>query len=79
MDVRWGNLADVVVVSLGVTVAVVVLFSLGVAAWSRSGTAGVRHGSPRTGQERLATVVAVLCFGVCLAIAGYGIRIIVPG
>ena len=78
MDVKWGSLGDVCVAGLGITVLVVVVFSLGVMAWARSG-GGTSHPAPRTGRERLAAGVALLCFGVCLAVAGYGIALIVPG
>ncbi len=79
MDVKWGNLGEVFVVSLGVTVVVVVMFALGIAAWARAGTGGLRPDPPRTRPERLAVGVAALCFAVCLAVAAYGIDVIVPG
>jgi hypothetical protein len=79
MGVRWGDLAGVFVVSLGVTVVVVVMFSLGVAAWARAGCDGPRRVAPRTARERAAAVLALLCFASCLAVAGYAIDLIVPG
>ncbi len=79
MDVKWGSLGDVLVVSLGVTVVVVVMFSLGVVAWARTGGAGTHRTAPRTGQERLAAAAACLCFGGCLAVAAYGIDLLIPG
>ncbi|WP_406271466.1 hypothetical protein OH779_32730 [Actinacidiphila glaucinigra] len=78
MDVKWGNLGSVFGASLGITIAVVVMFSLGVAAWGRAGS-GPRDGQPRDGQERAALAVAALCFAACLAVAAYGIDVIVPG
>lgn len=79
MDVKWGNLGDVFVASLGVTVVVVVMFSLGVVAWSRASADGPRRTVPRTGHQKLAAVAACLCFAGCLAVAAYGIDLIVPG
>ncbi|MGI5253687.1 hypothetical protein [Actinacidiphila glaucinigra] len=73
MDVKWGNLGSVFGASLGITIAVVVMFSLGVAAWGRAGS------GPRDGQEKAALAVAALCFAACLAVAAYGIDVIVPG
>ncbi|MDX2851746.1 hypothetical protein [Actinacidiphila glaucinigra] len=78
MDVKWGNLGSVFGASLGITIAVVVMFSLGVAAWGRAGS-GPRDGQPRDGQEKAALAVAALCFAACLAVAAYGIDVIVPG
>lgn len=73
MDVKWGSLAQVFVVSLGATVAVVVIFALGILAASIRQTA--------EGQSRSAavpTVTAALCFSACAAIVLYGIYLIVP-
>ena len=78
MDVKWGNLGSVFGASLGITIAVVVMFSLGVAAWGRAGS-GPRDGQPRDGQEKAALAGAALCFAACLAVAAYGIDVIVPG
>ncbi|REK90679.1 hypothetical protein DY245_08965 [Streptomyces inhibens] len=78
MDIDWGTLAGVFGVSLGITVVVVVMFSLGLAAWARAG-----HGEPAPDrspgrQQKVAAVTAVLCFAACLAVAAYGIDLIVP-
>ncbi|WJY41188.1 hypothetical protein QT196_30120 [Streptomyces sp. P9-2B-2] len=79
MDINWGTLASVFAISLGITAVVVVMFSLGLAAWSRtrhgdpaSDTPGVRH-------QKTATATALLCFASCLGVAGYGIGLIVTG
>ncbi|MFH9244060.1 hypothetical protein ACH4LK_01230 [Streptomyces lydicus] len=79
MDINWSTLAGVFAVSLGVTVVVVVMFSLGLAAWARAG-----HGEPasdvaRARHQKVAAAAAVLCFASCLAVAAYGIDLIVPG
>ncbi|WP_405769705.1 hypothetical protein OG539_34180 [Actinacidiphila glaucinigra] len=78
MDVKWGNLGSVFGASLGITIAVVVMFSLGIAAWGRAGS-GPHDGQPRDGQEKAALAVAALCFAACLAVAAYGIDLLVPG
>ncbi|MEU1948483.1 hypothetical protein ABZ554_40055 [Streptomyces sp. NPDC020125] len=64
-------------VSLGVTVLVVVMFSLGVAAWARAGGGVPRHRRGRS--DTVAAGAAVVCFAACLAIAAYGIDLIIPG
>ncbi|MER6015449.1 hypothetical protein [Streptomyces bluensis] len=74
MGIKWDNLVDVSLASFGVTIAVVVLFSLGIAAWSRAD--GLSDDSAGGGTARVA---AVLCFAACLAVAAFGIDIIVPG
>ncbi|AJZ84293.1 hypothetical protein ACFV27_26345 [Streptomyces antimycoticus] len=74
MGTTWGTIGGVFGVSLGVTVLVVVMFSLGVAAWTRAG------GVPRRGRsDTVAAAAAVVCFAACLAIAAYGIDLIIPG
>jgi hypothetical protein len=76
MSIAWGSLAQVFLVGVGVTVAVVVLFSLGVtglAARADTGETGGGAGA-RTGQG---TVVAALCFAVCVLVVGYGVYLIV--
>ncbi|MEU1305008.1 hypothetical protein [Streptomyces shenzhenensis] len=80
MDIRWDNLGEVSLASFGVTIAVVVLFSLAIAAWSRAGgLRGLRGGAAGGGPARVAAGAAVLCFAACLAVAAYGIDLIVPG
>lgn len=79
MDINWGTLAGVFAVSLGISAVVVVMFSLGLAAWARAG-----HGEPashtsRARHQKAATATAVLCFASCLAVAAYGIALIVTG
>ena len=86
MDVEWGVLGGVFGVSLGITVVVVVMFSLGIAAWARAageyrgGRAAHRGGArPQRDGGKWATAVAAVCFAACLAVAAYGIDLIVPG
>ncbi|MGW3950449.1 hypothetical protein ACWEKM_05695 [Streptomyces sp. NPDC004752] len=76
MDIKWDNLGEVSLASFGVTIVVVVLFSLAIVAWNRAG--GLRGISAGGGQTRVAAGAAVLCFAACLAVAAYGIDIIVP-
>ncbi|MFE1171895.1 hypothetical protein [Streptomyces sp. NPDC058773] len=79
MDIDWGALAGVFAVSLGITVVVVTMFALGLAAWARAGHGDPVPDAPRGRHRKVATVTAVLCFGACLAVAAYGIDLIVPG
>ncbi|GFE27375.1 MULTISPECIES: hypothetical protein [Streptomyces] len=79
MDINWGTLGGVFGVSLGITVVVVVMFSLGLAAWARAGHGEPAPGTPPGRHQKVAAVTAVLCFAACLAVAAYGIDLIVPG
>ncbi|BDH14103.1 hypothetical protein [Streptomyces hygroscopicus] len=78
MDIDWGTLIGVFGVSLGITVVVVVMFSLGLAAWARAGHG--EHAPDRSPgrHQKVASVAAVLCFAACLAVAAFGIDLIVP-
>ncbi|MFG5722646.1 MULTISPECIES: hypothetical protein [Streptomyces] len=72
MHIDWSALTRVAAVSLGVTVAVVVVFTLGVLGLSR---AADRRTGPAT---TLARAQAGLCFLACAVVVGYGIYLIVP-
>ncbi|AQZ62368.1 hypothetical protein BKM31_13645 [[Actinomadura] parvosata subsp. kistnae] len=74
MDVKWGALGQVFVVSLAVSVAVVVVFSLGVMALSARRSVREHHGDGGSG----AVVAATLCFTACAAVVLYGLYLIVP-
>ncbi|MFE2969191.1 hypothetical protein ACFXKC_37045 [Streptomyces sp. NPDC059340] len=76
MDIHWATLAGVCGVSLGITLLTVVLFSVGIAAWPRGDGAG-GGGERARGANRTATAAAVLCFGACLAVAVYGLTLII--
>ncbi|GAQ55626.1 hypothetical protein [Streptomyces acidiscabies] len=70
MHLNWSALGQVAVVSLGVTVAVVVVFSLGVLGLARG---------PEEGSATVAgRAQAGLCFLACAAVVAYGIYLIVP-
>lgn len=74
MQLDWSALGQVAAVSLGVTVAVVVVFSLGVLGLARVEAARERSGTaPVTGLTQ-----AGLCFLACAAVVAYGIFLIVP-
>lgn len=72
MHVDWSALGRVAAVSLGVTVAVVVVFTFGVLGLSRAEAAGDRAGGT-AGRAQ-----AGLCFLACTAVVAYGIYLIVP-
>ncbi|MFM9446359.1 hypothetical protein [Streptomyces acidiscabies] len=75
MHLNWSALGQVAVVSLGVTVAVVVVFSLGVLGLAR----GPQEGTATDGAPTLAgRAQAGLCFLACAAVVAYGIYLIVP-
>ena len=73
MRIDWSSLGQVAVVSIGVAVAVVTIFTLGVVALSHRETE-----IERGGDGTLALTGAVLCFAACAAVVLYGIYLIVP-
>jgi hypothetical protein len=83
MNITWSSLGEVALVSLAVSVGVVVIFTIGVLAWSslpRPETtehdgAGQSGAGPNPAVLRAA---AGLCFFACALIVGYGIYLIVP-
>jgi hypothetical protein len=77
MDVQWSNLGEVSLASLAITVAVIVMFALGIVVRARGRQS--RAVAPGSGRERVAAGAAVLCFAACLAVAAYGIYLIVIG
>ncbi|MEU3984979.1 hypothetical protein AB0F77_33780 [Streptomyces sp. NPDC026672] len=73
MHLDWTALGEVTAVSIGVTVAVVVVFALGVLGLARhEGAREAAAGSP------LGMAQAALCFLACVAVVAYGIYLIVP-
>jgi NhaP-type Na+/H+ or K+/H+ antiporter len=73
MDIDWAALSSVFGVSLGVSVGLVALFTLGIAGLSRRERA-VAQGS---GSGALAVTGAYVCFAACAAAGAYGIYLIV--
>lgn len=71
MDIKWATLGQTFGVSVGITLAVVLVFTLGVLALARRDSA-VRAGGPTAG----AVSAATLCFAACLAAVGYGLYVI---
>ncbi|MGI5457929.1 hypothetical protein ACQEWB_33090 [Streptomyces sp. CA-249302] len=74
MDLDWSALGQVTAVSIGVTVAVVVVFALGVLGLARHEGAQEEGG----GTSSLGMAQAGLCFLACAAVVAYGIYLIVP-
>ncbi|MFF9807631.1 hypothetical protein ACF1G5_21345 [Streptomyces coeruleorubidus] len=74
MHPDWSALGQVTAVSIGVTVAVVVVFALGVLGLAQ--LEGARDQQGRTVARGLAQ--AALCFLACAAVVAYGIFLIVP-
>lgn len=73
MQVKWGSLAEVAVVSLGATVGVAVVFAIGVralAARDQDRAAG--------GAGTAQAVSAGACFTVCACAVLYGLYLIIP-
>ena len=74
MHLDWSALGKVTAVSVGVSVAVVVVFALGVLGLARHEGAREEGG----GASSLGTAQASLCFVACAAVVAYGIYLIVP-
>jgi UPF0716 family protein affecting phage T7 exclusion len=73
MDVKWGSLGEVAVVSFGATVGVVLLFALGVRALA------ARDQHREAGGEGTAQAVSAgACFTVCAGAVLYGLYLIIP-
>jgi len=70
MHLKWGALGEVAAVSFGVTVAVVVVFSLGVL--------GLARGDGEGEVSAVGRIQAGLSFLACAAVVAYGIYLIVP-
>lgn len=68
MDIDWAALGQVFGVSLGATVALVGVFTLGILGSSTQSTAG--------GGAVLARTGAYACFALCAAAVAYGIYLI---
>jgi hypothetical protein len=75
MSIDWTALGQVTAVSVGVTVAVVVVFALGVLGLARF--EGAREDGAG-GTSTLGIAQAGLCFLACAAVVAYGIYLIVP-
>ncbi|WP_069773661.1 hypothetical protein [Streptomyces sp. LUP30] len=74
MSIDWTALGQVAVVSVGVTVAVVAVFTLGVLGLARAeGGRTEPAGASVAGRAQ-----AGLCFLACAAVVAYGIYLIVP-
>ncbi|GGT89306.1 hypothetical protein ACH4HG_04280 [Streptomyces coeruleorubidus] len=74
MHLDWTALGQVAAVSTGVTVAVVVVFALGVL-----GLAQLEGARDQQGRAfALGLTQAALCFLACAAVVAYGIFLIVP-
>lgn len=72
MKIDWAALGSVFGVSLGATVGLVALFTLGVVGLSRRERATAEGGS-----AGLAATGAYVCFAACAAAVAYGIYLIV--
>jgi hypothetical protein len=73
MHIDWSALGQVAVVSIGVAVGVVVIFSFGVLLLSRREAI-----TDRGGAGTVALTGAVLCFAACAAVVLYSIYLIIP-
>jgi hypothetical protein len=81
MNIDWGALGEVFVVSFGAAVAAIVLFSFGIRALA--GPAPDPTSTPGQTAEKLASrpaqarALAVLCFLACALVVGYSLYLII--
>ena len=61
MTINWAGLGTVFLVALVASVLFVGRFSVGIGAWTRRGEAALN------------SVLAVVCFALCVGVVGYGI------
>ncbi|AZP20360.1 hypothetical protein ACIGMX_07990 [Streptomyces aquilus] len=74
MNIDWTALGQVAAVSIGVTVAVVVVFALGVLGLARYEGAHAQEGAT----SAVGLAQAGVCFLACAGVVAYGIYLIVP-
>jgi drug/metabolite transporter (DMT)-like permease len=73
MHIDWSALGQVAVVSIGIAVGVVAIFSLGIHALSQR-----EIDIERSGSGTLPLTGALLCFAACAVVVLYSIYLIVP-
>ncbi|GAA4864306.1 hypothetical protein [Kitasatospora terrestris] len=74
MQIKWAALAQTAGVSLGITLAVVLVFALGIFALNRRDSVVESGGSAAKAFPALAA--ATLCFAACAGVVLYGISLI---
>jgi uncharacterized iron-regulated membrane protein len=74
MHIDWSALGQVAIASLVFGVGLVVLFAIGITAWSRRAVAV----EAKKGGAPVDTAVAGLCFAACVAAILYGLYLIIP-
>ena len=81
VTIDWGALGEVFLVSFGVGVGVIVLFSFGVSALAASAADPTSASGQTVGGMAPRTVVgwslAVLCFLACALVVGYSLYLII--
>lgn len=78
MSLDWSSLGEVALVSIGVTVGVVIVFSLGVRALGAGEEENGAGGATTRRAAAPATAVAAVCFLACAAVVAYGLYLIIP-
>ena len=79
MDIAWGSLGIVCLVSLAVGVAVVTLVAfalVGLSARARKPVGGPQDGAEQPLSAGAGTAVAVVCLAAVVVIVGYGLYLI---
>jgi hypothetical protein len=73
MPIDWSALGEVAIVSIGVAITVVVIFTLGVLALSHRKT-----NTANGGNGTMALTGAMLCFTACATVVLYSLYLIIP-
>lgn len=77
MEIEWSVLGQVAAVSIGLTVALVAVFTTGIVLASGKSQQSTAGGSTAaTGPSPLHRSVSYLCFALCAAAVAYGIWLI---
>ncbi len=77
MNIDWGALGEVFVVSFGAAIAVIVLFSFGIRALAGPAADPASAPGQAGAQVTPRPALAVLCFLACALVVGYGLYLII--
>ncbi|MEU3186116.1 hypothetical protein ABZ707_18215 [Streptomyces sp. NPDC006923] len=77
MGLNWSSLGEVIVVSIGATLGIVIVFALGVRALAATRATRYHALGGAAWRAALTGTFAGLCFLACSAAVGYGLYLIV--
>lgn len=77
MNIDWGALGEVFVVSFGAAIAVIVLFSMGISALAGPAADPTSAPGQAAGYVASRPALAGFCFFGCALVVGYGLYLII--